>query len=123
MAGFTDAYELSVLDHIFRNQALTPPATVYVGYSKSAGVEANDANYVRQAITFAAASSGAVVTSAAVTFPAAAGAHNVVECALFTASTGGTQMTDWKALTSGTVALAIGQQFRIPAGSYTVTLD
>lgn len=123
MAGFTDAYELTVLDHIFRNQALTPAATVYVMYSKSAGTEADDAGYARQPITFSAASSGSITNSAAVTFPAAVGAHNVVECALVSASTGGTQLTDWKALTGGTVALSIGQQFRIPASSYTVTLD
>jgi hypothetical protein len=123
MPGFTDAYELTVLDHIFRNQSLTPPATMYVGYSKSAGTESTDANYVRQAITFAAANAGAIVSSGAVTFPAVAASDSVVENALFSAATAGTQMTDWKALTGGTISLAIGQQYRIPAGSYTVTLD
>lgn len=123
MAGVTDAYELMVLDGVFRGGYTEAPDTVYVGYSKSTGVEADDANYVRQAITFSAATAGAITNSAAVTFPAVAGAHSVVECALFTAATSGTQITDWKALTGGTVSLAIGQQFRIPAGDYDVTLD
>lgn len=123
MPGLTDAYELLVLDHLFRNQALTPPVTVYVGYSASAGVECADAAYARQAITFGAAANGAIANTGAVTFPAAAAGHNVVEAALFTAANGGTQMTDWKALTGGTVALTTGQQFRIPVGDYDVTLD
>lgn len=123
MAGFTDAYELLVLDHIFRNQALTPPANVYVAYSSAAGVECTDATYARQPITFSAASAGAITNSGAVTFPAQTAPGNVVECALLTASTAGTQMTDWKALTGGTIALAAGQQFRIPAGEYDITLD
>ena len=123
MAGLTDAMELNVLETVFRNGAYDYPTTVYMAYSKSTGVEADDANYIRQAITFSAASAGAVTNSGAVTFPAVAGAHNAVEGALFTAESAGTQITDWKALTGGTVALAIGQQLRVPAGDYDITLD
>lgn len=123
MAGFTDAYENTVLDHIFRNQSYTPPTTVYVGYSVSTGTECTDANYVRKAITFSAASGGATSNASAVTFEAAAVGHNVVECALFTAESSGTQMTDWKALTGGTIALSAGQQYRIPAGDYDLGME
>lgn len=123
MAGFTDGYELTVLDGVFRAGYTQAPATVYVGYSVSTGTECTDANYVRKAITFSAASAGAITNSGAVTFEAAAVGHNVVECALFTAESAGTQMTDWKALTSGTVTLTAGQQFRLPAGDYDLTLD
>lgn len=122
MAGFTTAYGNSVLDKVFRNQALTPPVAVYAGYSSAAGTESSDANYIRQAITFGAAATKAISNTGAVTFPAVAAAENCVECALFTAATAGTQMTDWKALTGGTVALVIGQQARIPVGDYDVSI-
>jgi len=60
--------------------------------------------------------------TAAVTFPAQTAGGNVVECALFVDVSGGVQITDWKALTAGTVALSAGQQFRIPAGDYDIAL-
>jgi len=118
MAGFTDAQELVVLDYFFHDAA-----TLYVGYSASAGTECADATYARQTIAFDAASSGATTNTAAVTFPAQTAGGNVVECALFEDLSGGAQITDWKALTAGTVALSAGQQFRIPAGDYDLTLD
>ena len=37
--GFTDAYAKTVANHVFRNQAYTPPSVIYAAYSKSAGVE------------------------------------------------------------------------------------
>ena len=126
MAGFTTAYQAQVGNKIFRNVPLTASsATKYVGYSMSAGTENTDGNYVRQVITFGAfvATTGISTNSSAVTFPAAAAGHNVVECCLFTATTGGTQISDWKALTGGTVALTTGQQFRIPAASYQLTVE
>ena len=31
MPGFTDSYENTLLNHVFRNGAYTPPTTVYIG--------------------------------------------------------------------------------------------
>jgi hypothetical protein len=118
MAGFTTAYGNSVMDHVFRNQALTPPTTVYAGYSTDGTNECADANYARQAITLSAFAAKASANTGALTFPAANAGHNVHSLALFTLESGGTQMTDWKALTGGTQALTAGQQFRVPIGDY-----
>jgi hypothetical protein len=118
MAGFTTAYGNSVMDHIFRNQALTPPAAVYVGYSTDGAAECADANYVRKAITFGAFAGKASANTGVILFETADAGHNVHSFALFTAETSGTQMTDWKARTGGTLALEAGQQARIPVGDY-----
>ena len=121
--AFVTAYANTVLNGVFRAGYTEAPATVYVGYSKTAGTEADDENYVRQPITFSDATAGAITNSGAVTFPAADAGHNVVEAALFSAEELGTQMTAWKALTGGTVTLSAGQQFRIPASDYDVDLS
>jgi hypothetical protein len=123
MAGFTDAVELTLLDHFFRGQSFTPPATVYLGYSVSTGTECTDANYVRQAVTLSAASSRATTNSVAVTFPAIAVGHNVVQHAVFSAASGGYQITDWVARTGGTLTLTAGQQNRVPVGDYDASFN
>lgn len=127
MAGFTDGTELLVLANIFRGGDALPitSSAIFCAYSATTGTECADATYVRQRIYFTNPAAGAMTSSGAVTFPAQTAGGNVVECSLWTASgTGsGTQLTDWKALTGGTVALSAGQQFRIPAGDYDLTLD
>lgn len=123
MAGFTDAYASTLCDHIFRNQAYTPPSTVYIGLSTNGTDECTDANYARQAVTLSAASAGATSNTGALTYPAAAAQYNVHSAAAFTALSGGTRMTDYKALTGGTQTIAIGQQFRFPVGDVDLTID
>lgn len=67
-----------IIDHVFRNTALTPPTTVYVALHTSdptaAGTPATEVSaawYARQAVTFAAQSTaGQTSNSATVTFPA-----------------------------------------------------
>jgi hypothetical protein len=70
-----------VIDHVFRNTALTPPTTVYVALHTSdptaAGTPATEVSaawYARQAVTFAAQSTaGQTSNSNTVTFPAVTG--------------------------------------------------
>jgi len=40
MAGFTDAYERAILDHVFTDPAWTPPVTLYIGLSSTTPTEA-----------------------------------------------------------------------------------
>ncbi len=110
MAGFTDALELALLDHIFTDPAFTPASTLYVGLLS--GTISDDAggglteqtigtgSYARVAVTassFGAATGTAPCTksnSATITFPTATAdwrsAANITQAGLYSASTGGT---------------------------------
>lgn len=110
MAGFTDALELLILDHIFTDPTWTPPTTLYLGIltgtlSDDAGGGLTEAvigtgAYARVATTAAdwAAASGTApgvkLNTAVKTFPTATaawgGSANFTQVGLFSAITGGT---------------------------------
>lgn len=97
MAGKSDFLEDEILNRFLRNTtAYTPSGTVYVGLMTASGTDAAqgtevaDANgYARTAVTFGAASGGAVANNADVTFPTASGGTwgTVVEFAIFDTAT------------------------------------
>ncbi|MDP2808653.1 MAG: hypothetical protein Q8O34_00725 [Rhodocyclaceae bacterium] len=112
MTAKTDYLENKLIDHVFRGQTYTPPATLYVGLFTSAptdaggGVEVTGGDYARvgvaaslanwagtQAAGSTTASSGTGGTTSnnvAITFPApTAPWGNVVAFGLFDALTGG----------------------------------
>lgn len=127
MTDFSNYLENKVLDHVFRNTAYTPPATVYLALftaaptDAGAGTEVSGAGYARQAVTFGAASGGAIENSGAVSFTASGGNFGtVVAVALFDASTSG-NMLAWKVITSA--AVNDGQTLTFPIGLIDVTLD
>jgi hypothetical protein len=69
----SDYYENKIIDHLFRNQAFTPPTTVYVslhsGRPGDTGAnEISGGSYARQSVTLTAASGGASDNSSAVSF-------------------------------------------------------
>jgi hypothetical protein len=89
----SDYYENKIIDHLFRNQAFTPPTTVYVslhsGRPGDTGAnEISGGGYARQAVTLTAASGGASENSAAVSFSNMP-AVTVVAFGLWDASTAG----------------------------------
>lgn len=89
----SDYYENKIIDHLYRAQAFTPPATVYVslhsGRPGDTGAdEITGGGYARQAVTFGAASGGATDNTAAVDFPNMP-AVTVVAFGLWDASTAG----------------------------------
>lgn len=80
MDALSNYYENIVIDHLFRNQAFTPPSTVYVAlFKNSIGLEANSGvtgevtggDYVRKAVTLSAASSGSTSNSSDIIYDAA----------------------------------------------------
>jgi hypothetical protein len=128
MAEFTDYLEDKIIDHMLRNQAYTPPSTVYVALFTSAtndaggGTEVSGGAYVRQAVTLAAASGGASSNSAAVTFPqATADWGTITHLALMDALTGGNMLMHTALDASKTVNN--GDTFKINAGDLDVTVD
>ena len=121
MAGFTNAESVAVLDARFP----TTGATDHIAYSTNGTSEA--AIIARTAI---GATGWAAATNAdpsvkangtALTSAAASGSGTVTHFAIYTASTGGTQRTDWTALASSR-AVATGDTLSWAIGALQVTL-
>jgi len=128
MPGFTDSYENTLLNHVFRNGAYTPPTTVYIGVftatptDSAAGTEVSGGAYARQAVTFGAAASGSVTNSAVVEFPAATAAWGTVtSMGIFDAPTAGALIV-YGNLTAS-VTIGVSDILRFAAGAITVSLD
>lgn len=78
MDNKSDYLEDAVLDHVLRNTAYTPSTTIELalfttlpGEDGTGGTEVSGGSYVRQVVTFGAASGGVVANTGAVTFPVA----------------------------------------------------
>lgn len=103
----------------------TTGATDYIGWSENGTSES--ANLARVAVgatgwaSATAADPSVKATSAVLTTAAATGAGTITHGAVFTASTGGTQRTDWQALASSRT-LAIGDKLTTAIGAVAVTL-
>lgn len=129
MAGsFTDFLEDELLDHAFRNTSYTPAATVYVGLFTTAtgdaggGTEVSGGSYARTAITFAAASSGSITNSGAVTFPTATASWSTIShFGIMDASTVG-NMLCWGNF-DASKAIDNGDTAKINASALTISLD
>lgn len=122
MAGLTQALQQTALDYLFP----TTGGTDYIAYSANGTSET--ASLARTAVgatgwASATAATPSVKANANVlTSAAASGAVTVTHACIYSASTGGTQRTDWQALgTSRT--LAIGDKLEFAASAFTVTLD
>lgn len=133
MSALSNTYELSVLDHLFNNVALTSPTTVYLGLFTSdptdagSGTEVSTSGtaYARQSISFAAASSGAVTTDADITFPTATAAYGTVtHIGIFdhVSNAASTSMVAHGQLDTSK-AIDGGDTFVVTAGNLTVSLD
>lgn len=119
MGSLTNAGESAVIQHLTREAAHTPAATIYVALctadptdaatGASMNEVANTGNYQRTAITFGAAASRRVTQSGTVTFPALTGAlGTTTHWALVTSQTYGSgtvlahgAWNEGKALVSG----------------------
>jgi len=128
MAEFTDFMENKIIDHMLRNQAYTPPSTIYLALFTSApsdaggGTEVSGGSYARQAVTLSAASGGASENSADITFPqATADWGTITHVALMDAETGGNMLMHTAIDASKTVNN--GDTFKINAGDLDVTVD
>ena len=128
MGALTDYLENKLLDHVLRNVAYTPPATVYVGLFTAApgetggGTEVSGGGYARQAVSFSAAANGQTSNSADITFPVAtANWGTITHIALFDAATAGNML--WYGALSASKTIQTGDQFIIKAGNLTCSLD
>jgi len=127
MAEFSDFMENKIIDHMLRNQAYTPPATVYVALytddptDADTGTEVSGGSYARQSVTLSAASAGATSNSADITFPTAtADWGTITHVGLRDASTGGNLLMHSALDASKTVNN--GDTFKINAGDLDITV-
>jgi len=119
--------ENELLDHAFRNATFTSPTTVYLGLTTSTptdstgGTEISGNGYARQAITFGAASGGAIANTVAITFPEATGNQGTAtHVEIWDSLTTGNRLA-WGPLSSSQ-AINSGTVFEIPIGDLDVTL-
>lgn len=126
MSSFSDYLENAVLDHVFRNTALASPTTVYLALytvtpsDSGGGTEVTGGGYARQAITFGAASGGAMTSTAAVTFTASgANFGTVVAVGIHDAASAGNLLA-WDGITSA--AVNDGDTIEFATGDIDLTL-
>jgi hypothetical protein len=111
MSDFSNYAENAIVNHVFRNSALTSPTTVYLALftavsdaEAGTGTEVSTGGYARQAITFGAPSNGAISNSGAVSFTASGANYGTVTHAgIFDASSAGNALSIIKALTASRV--------------------
>lgn len=127
MSDFTTFTANEVLDHVFRNTAYTAAATVYAGLYTTAtsdaggGTEVTGGSYARVALTFSAASAGAITTSGETAFvQATANWGTITHGAVLDALTSGNMLAH-SALDSSKVVDS-GDTFKYNAGEVDVSL-
>lgn len=129
MSAASNYLENKVLDHVLNVASYTQP-TLYLGlWTADDGLESgtitsevSGGSYARQAVTFAAASSGSSATSATVTFPTAtANWGTITHVAVMDASTSGNVLFHGSVTTSKTIES--GDTFQISSGNLTISLD
>ncbi len=129
MAEFSDYLEDKIIDHLLRNQAYTPPATVYAAlFTADNGLEAgtitgevSGGSYARQPAGLSAASGGASSNASDITFPTATADWGTIShIALMDALTGGNVLMHSPLNASKTVNS--GDTFKINAGDLDVAV-
>lgn len=122
MAGLTQTEQQATLDARFP----TTGGTDYIAYSANGTSET--ASLARTAIgatgwaAATAATPSVKANNAILTSATATGAVTVTHFAVYSASTGGTQRTDWQAL-AASKTLAIGDSLQWAVGAAAITLD
>jgi hypothetical protein len=136
--SMSDYLEKKVLDHIHNVAAYTAPVTTYLALMKTNPTDANsgtevsavvdDTAYARQALTFAAATSGIGLaassnaqTFAAVIYGTGAAAYTVSYIATYDALTAG-NLLEYAPL-SAPISRVVGKTLVFDIGSVTSALD
>ena len=140
MSASSDYLENKLLDHVLVNTAYTSPPTVYAALFTSdpsvgdtaelleAGTLTNEVSnsgtaYVRQAVTFGAASAGSSTTTANVTFPAATANYGTVtHVAIMDGNTHAADNVLFYGELDTHKTIESGDTFQITTGNLTVTL-
>jgi hypothetical protein len=115
--------ELKILDHATGRAAWTIPTAAYIKLHTSDGGEDGTTgaatNAVRQLVTFSAAASGSIASSATVTWTSVSTTETYSHWSLWDASTAGNCL--WTGALSSSAAVTAGDTFQIT--SLTLSLD
>lgn len=124
MTAASDYLEAALLNHVFRNTALTSPSTVYIKLHTGAPGEAGTANAAsnttRKAVTFAAPSGGVIASSAAVEWLNVPTGETYSHVSYWDNLTAGNCLATGPMTASKTVDA--GDDFSFPSGDLTITL-
>ncbi len=122
--GLASGIANSILDALCRSVAWTEPAAFYVKLHTAdpgaSGATAAATETTRQAVTFSAASAGAITNSADITWTAVAATEDITHISFWDASTAGTFLGS-DAL-AATASLSSGGDFTIAAGDLDLSL-
>jgi hypothetical protein len=122
--GLSATVANSILDALCRSVAWTDPAAFHVKLHLadpgSAGTTSPAANTTRQAVTFSAASGGAITNSAAVTWTSVSNTEVYTHVSFWDASSGGNFLGS-DAL-NASASVTAGDTFQIPIGDLDLTL-
>lgn len=128
MAQMSDYLENALINHVFRNTAMTSPTTIYLAlYTSSptdadSGTEVSAASYVRQAITLGAPSNGVATNDSDIIFPKATESWGTItSVGIRDADTGGNLLMYGDLDSSATIDT--NDQFVLSAGDLSVTFD
>ncbi len=132
MSAASNYLETKIYDHVLRNTAYTPAATLYVALFTSTATlaeleagtltnEVSGGSYARQTITFGASSNGAGSNSGTITFPTASFGWGTLRFfAVMDASSAGNLLVAGQLTSDVTINTSNTAQFA--AGSLAVTV-
>jgi hypothetical protein len=122
MAGLTQAMQQQALDNVFPTSASTDHIAYSTNGTSEAAIIARTAIGATGWAAATAATPSVKSNNAALTSAAASGSGTITHFAVYSASTSGTQKTDWTALTASR-AVVSGDQLTWAIGDLDVTLD
>lgn len=127
MSEASNYLENALANHVFRNSAMSSPATVYLSLytdnpaEDDSGTEVSGGSYARQAVTFGAPSNGVVTNSGDITFPTATGNWGTVShFGIHDASTAGNLLA-YSALDSSKT-IETDDVFKVLSGNLSVSI-
>ncbi len=131
MGAFSNYLEEKIVEHFLRNNAITPPTTVYVGLFESdpgeavGGTETSYTGYARQSAAWTSIdANGQTKNVGALTFPAngnASASVTITHLALFDAATAGNRL--FYAQLSAPKTLSPGDVLSFAANAIVFGLD
>lgn len=138
MSAASNYLENKVLDHVLTATAYTQPAARYLAlFTNTSGsaatnleagtltdeVSTSGTAYARQAVTFAAASSGSSATNATVTFPTAtANFGTITHVAVMDSDVEGSGNVLFYGAVTTSKTIETGDTFQVSSGNLTVSL-
>lgn len=132
MAAASNYLENKILDHVLTATAFTQPSRYIALFTADPGeagsftseVSTSGSAYARQAVTFAAASSGSSATNATVTFPTAtANWGTITHVAIVDGDTEGAGNVLFYGAVTTSKTIETGDTFQISSGNLTISLD